>query len=151
MKKAASLALAGLLAAGAFAVPAKAATRTSYVFTLAPGASKSFPIPVVGAPVTLSGTITLKNHGTQTPSALVGALVNEDASSGQLTWIGTNGDGSVTVGTTLSAKVVASYAFGNAVITAGAASAASVRGTLTVTQSATQTILPGTYAITLTY
>jgi hypothetical protein len=151
MKTIASLALAGVLAAGAFVLPAKAATRTSYVFTLAPGASKSFPIPVVGAPVTLSGTITLNNHGTQTPSALVGALVNEDASSLQLTWIGTNGNGTVNVGTTLSAKVVASYAFGNAVITASPAAASGGKGTLTVTQSATQTILPGTYAITLTY
>jgi hypothetical protein len=151
MKTIVSLAAAGLLAAGAFAGPAHAATRTQYVFTLAPGGAKSFPIPVVGAPVTLSGTVTSKNGGTQTPSALVGALVNQDPSSGQLTWIGTNGNGSQTVGTTLFATVVASYAFSNAVITAAPATAAGGKGTLTVTQSASTTAVPGTYTITLTY
>jgi hypothetical protein len=147
----ASLAAAGLLAAVAFTSATQAATRTQYVFTLAPGGTKSFPIPAVGAPVTLSGTITLRNGGTQTPTALVGALLNQDPSSGQLTWIGTNGDGSQTVGTTLSSAVVASYAFGNAIISASPAPAAGGRGSLTVKQSATTTIIPGTYTLTLTY
>ncbi len=145
-----TIALAGLLAAAAFALPAQAANHVSYTFTLAPGASKSFPIPAVGTPVTLTGTITAKNGGTQTPSALVAALVNQDPSSGQLTWIGTNGNGSQTVGTTLSASVVASYAFSNAVISA-TASATAGKGTLTVTQSATQTSVPCTYTILLGY
>jgi hypothetical protein len=151
MKTKVCLALAGLLAAGAAALPAHAATRVQYAFTLAPGASKSFPIPVIGMPVTLSGTISGQNGGTQTPSALVGALVNQDQKSGQVTWIGTNGNGTVTVGTTLSSHVVVSYAFGNAVITATPATFVGGRSTLTVTQSATQTSVSDAYTITLTY
>jgi hypothetical protein len=151
MKTIACLAVIGVLAAAATAAPAAAATRVQYAFTLAPGASKSFPVPAIGMPVTLSGTISAQNGGTQTPSELVGALVNQDQKSGQVTWIGTNSNGSVTVGTTVSSSVVVSYAFGNAVITATPATFVGGHSVLTVTQSATQTSVSDAYTITLTY
>ena len=139
-----------ILAALATAPAAHAANRAIYKFTLAPGASKTITLPVGQAPVILAASVTFENNGTLTPSELVGALVNQDPKSGQVTWIGTNADGSQAAGNTLSSHQVAAFGSSDAIITA-TASTTTGPGTLTVTQSASQTIIAGTYFIRLSY
>jgi len=114
-------------------------------FTLAPGASKTFALPAKSVPVRLSASLTAKNGATQTPCALIDAVINEDASSNQLTWIGTNGDGSQGANNTLSSSTVANFAFSNATLSAAAG------GTLTITQNAATTSIPFTYHVTMDY
>jgi hypothetical protein len=96
-------------------------------------------------------SLSAENHGTQTPSALVGAIINEDPSSRQLTWIGTNGDGTQAAGTTLSNPAqVAAFAFNNCIVTAAPGSG-DVKGKLIFTQSATTTSVPLTYYVVINY
>jgi len=67
--------------------------------TLAPGASKSFQIPVTQQPVEVRIDNYQNNHGVQTPSELFSALVNVDDNGSGMSWNGTNSDGTSSVGT----------------------------------------------------
>jgi hypothetical protein len=66
--------------------------------TLAPGASKSFKIPVTQQPVEVQIDNYQNNHGVQTPSELFSALVNVDDNGSGMSWNGTNSDGTSSVG-----------------------------------------------------
>jgi len=146
----------GLIGLTAVAMPGSAAAASpSYLkvqFTLAPGASKVIPLPAGQIPIRVAVSFSLKNGGTQTPSELMTALVNEDPSSQQLTWIGTNSDGSQGAGTTLSSDLIASIDSGNVDLLAEApATSATPNGALVVSQSSTRTARTGSYIVTLIY
>jgi hypothetical protein len=134
----------------AFAPASFAAGHIVYKFSLPPGGTKTISLPVIQVPVRLAASVSFENNGTLTPSELVSAVVNQDPKSGQVTWIGTNGDGSQAAGNTLSATQVAAFGFSDATVTA-AAGTGSTAGTLTINQSSSETSIPGTYWIVLTY
>ncbi len=138
-----------VLAALAVSTASLAATRTIYKFTLPPGGSKTISLPLAQAPISLAASVTFSNGGTLTPSGVVGAIVNEDPSSGQLTWVGTNADGTQAGGNTLAGSQVAAFGDTDAVVTATPANGG--LGTLTFTQSASQTAIAGTYYVRLSY
>ena len=120
-------------------------------FSLPPGGSKVIPLPVGQVPINVLVSFTLKNGSTQIPSELMAALVNEDPSSHQLTWIGTNSDGTQAAGTTLGNHLIASIAQGNVNLSAETPTAGAPNGSLVVSQSSTQTIRDGYYIVTLVY
>ncbi|MCL5021888.1 MAG: hypothetical protein M1497_00690 [Nitrospirae bacterium] len=70
-------------------------------FDLDPGASFSFPLPKKQSPVRIEVTVSRMNGGTQTPTEIMYAVVNQDPVSNEMTWIGTNSDGSVVATNTL--------------------------------------------------
>jgi hypothetical protein len=65
-------------------------------FTIEPGGSASFPMPKAQSPVRVEVTFSLHNGGVQTPSEVMYAVVNFDATvtqNPQMTWVGTDSDG----------------------------------------------------------
>jgi hypothetical protein len=64
-------------------------------FTIDPGGSASFPMPKAQSPVRVEVTFSLHNGGVQTPSEVMYAVVNFDATvtPNQMTWVGTDSDG----------------------------------------------------------
>lgn len=152
-----TLAASALVAAG-LAAPLPAARAASpnvvrYEFVLAPGGSKTIGMPVILSPVDMLVSLSAENNGTQTPSALAHALVNEDPKSRELTWIGTSSDGTTVAGTTLSSSEIAIIgpSPGNLIITAVPGGADSPLGKLVFTQSAAQTTIDIRYVVTLIY
>jgi hypothetical protein len=119
-------------------------------FTVAPGGSQSFALPAMQVPVRIEVTFSLLNGGTQTPSEIMYAVVNKDPSSGQISWVGTNNDGTQSGATSLSATDIA-HIFGGASPTVNATLAvdSAAAGTLKITQNAATTILPGHYVVDL--
>ncbi len=83
-------------------------------FSLDPGASFSFALPKKQVPVRIEITFTLENAGTQTPSEIMFAVVNQDPVSNQMTWVGTNNDASSQASTTLTSMVIANIFGGGA-------------------------------------
>ena len=65
-----------------------------YTFFLKPGGSFTFGLPKVASPIRIEISSPSTNGGVQTPSELMWALVNLDSGSSNITWIGTNSDGS---------------------------------------------------------
>jgi hypothetical protein len=70
-------------------------------FTISPGDSVSFPMPKAYSPVRVEVTFSLQNAGVQTPSEVLYAVVNLDALAGEMTWVGTNSDGTMQASNTL--------------------------------------------------
>ena len=124
-------------------------------FTLAPGASHKIVLPAAGAPVQVTVSVTANNGGTQTPSEIGYAVVNEDVKSRQVTWVGTSSDGSTQAGTSIptGAAEVLDIGGGSLVVTAVAGTSATSAGygSLIFTQSATRTVFTYTYAVTLNF
>jgi len=121
-------------------------------FTLKPGASQSFILPAAQIPIRVDVSFSLLNAGTQEPSELMSALINQDSSSQQLTWIGTSSDGSSRGSTSLNGSLIASI-FGGAAPTTNASLevvAANTR-TIAVKQNAATTALPGHYIVHLSF
>jgi len=119
-------------------------------FTIAPGGSQSFALPAKQVPVRIEVTFSLLNAGTQTPSEIMYAVVNQDPQSGQMTWVGTNNDGTQNGANSLSSTDIA-HIFGGASPTVNATLAVDNlgAGTLKLTQNAATTILPGHYVVDL--
>jgi hypothetical protein len=117
-------------------------------FTLKPGSGHNFVLPVTQSPVHIEVSFTLNNGGTQEPSELMYAVVNQDPSSKQVTWIGTNSDGSQSGSSSLKGKTIASI-FGGGPSTTNASQvvAAAPTRALAVTQNANTTSLPGEYVV----
>lgn len=117
-------------------------------FTLNPGASFAFSLPATQSPVRIEVSFTLANGGTQVPSELMYAVINRDTFSNQLTWIGTNSDGSTLGANSISSTTIARI-FGGSPSTTNVALVVSVpsSGTVRVFQSAATTALPGRYVV----
>jgi len=80
---------------------ATGAHHQELTFTIAPGGSQSFTIPRTLQPVRIEVTFSVLNGGTQTPSEVMYAVVNQDPASFRFSWVGTNNDGSVQAGTSI--------------------------------------------------
>ena len=87
-----------------------------YTLIIARGTTAKVKLPVLDRPVRVEVSASLHNGATQTPSALMSAQVNEDSSSQQCTFVGTNSDGTQSAGTTLSTTTVANIGGGNIVM-----------------------------------
>jgi len=117
-------------------------------FTLQPGGSHDFILPEVQSPVRIEVSLTANNGGTQEPSELMYAVVNQDPASKQMTWIGTNSDGSSSGSSSLKGKTIARI-FGGGPSTTNASlnvAVASTR-TLNITQNASTTARPCEYVV----
>ncbi|MGD0095342.1 MAG: hypothetical protein ABSB60_02535 [Terracidiphilus sp.] len=121
-------------------------------FTLKPGGSQTFLLPAVQTPVRVEVSFTLANGGTQEPSELMDALINQDPSSKQLTWIGTSNNGSTSGSSSLKTSLIASI-FGGGPPTTNATLevATATSGILTIKQNAATTALPGHYVVRFCY
>jgi hypothetical protein len=117
-------------------------------FVLKPGGSQTFILPAVQSSVRIEVSFTGLNGGTQEPSELMYALVNQDPSSKQMTWIGTNNDGSTSGSSSLKGSLIASI-FGGAAPTTNATLevATAATRTLVIKQNAATTIIPGHYIV----
>jgi len=117
-------------------------------FTLPPGGSKDFILPVVQSPVHVEVSFTLNNGGTQEPSELMYAVVNQDPASKQITWIGTNSDGSTSGSSSLKGKTIARiFGGGSSTTNVSLDVAAAATRTLSINQNASTTIKPGDYVV----
>ncbi len=145
-----ALALA-LGAAGAVHSPASAAERNLH-FVLPPGGSICFQLPAVQLPVQVLVSESGFNGGTQTPSELLSAVVNQDAKSQQMTWLGTNSDGTSHGSSSLVGPVIATlWGGGPPTINAQLHVCSLGRRTIGITQSARTTSIPGNYFVTMFY
>ncbi len=117
-------------------------------FTLKPGGAREFALPAVQSPVRIEVSFTLANGGTQEPSELMYAVVNQDPSSKQITWIGTNSDGSAAGSSSLKGNLIASI-FGGGPPTTNVTLevAVATAGTLAIKQNAATTARPGEYVV----
>ena len=125
---------------------------TELTFTVDPGDPFSFALPKQQVPVRIEVTFSLLNAGTQTPSEIMFAVVNQDPSSGQMTWVGTNNDATSQAGNTVNPGFGAiANIFGEAAPTVNASLQVDslADSTLKITQSAATTALPGNYVVHL--
>ena|SRR5438309_7338427 len=150
-----ALAVAGLAAM----VHAQVSSTPGFLeeeFTLRPGTCSPFTFPEVKTsdPVQIQVGFDLRNGGTQTPSALMSALVNYIPSAHQFTWIGTNSDGTQLGSNSLEstppiiAKIYGGHGSSppvNAFLKVGSTTA----GTLSVCQNSASTTLDGHYDVLL--
>lgn len=117
-------------------------------FTLKPGSGHNFVLPVTQSPVHIEVSFTGNNGGTQEPSELMYAVVNQDPSSKQLTWIGTNSDGSQSGSSSLKGKTIASiFGGGPSTTNASLVVVAAPTRAVAVTQNANTTSIPGQYVV----
>ncbi len=121
-------------------------------FTIDPGGSYSFALPKMQAPVRIEVSFSLLNAGTQKPSEIMYAVVNQDPESGQMTWVGTNNDGSQQGSNSLDGTAIARiYGGGSPTVNAILEVANLETGNVKISQSAETTILPGHYIVHLWY
>ncbi len=121
-------------------------------FSLNPGDSKSFALPKKQVPVRIEITFTLENGGTQTPSEVMFAVVNQDPVSNHMTWVGTNNDSTSQAGNTSSPpSTVIANIFGGGAPTVNASLEVDdlTASTLKVVQHSGTTIIPGSYIVHL--
>jgi len=118
-------------------------------FFLKPGGSYTFPLPKVDSPIRIEISSPSTNGGVQTPSELMWALVNRDSGSQQITWIGSNSDGSALGSNSLTGSGILANIYGGSAPTtiASLIVANAAAGTLSVTQSATTTTISGRYVV----
>jgi hypothetical protein len=164
-----AVALIAAVTASAFVAPAAMAAGNfeQLVFTLKPGSIWKFKLPAKSVPVRIEVSFSLENAGTQTPSEIMYAVVNEDSSSQQETWVGTNSNGTqqgCNSGGTLNCVAVTGAPFtpSDSIIAAifggiGAVNAilevgdqvANSNGLLDIEQSGTTTSIDGHYIVNL--
>jgi hypothetical protein len=125
--------------------------------SVAPGGSATFPLPVAQVPVHIAVSFSLLNGGTQVPSEIMYAVVNQDEKSSKFSWVGTNNDGSVQVGTSNrsgSNPLIARICGGgcpttNATLEVG--SDQTVPGTLKLTVNRATVSRTATFVVTMLY
>jgi hypothetical protein len=163
--KSLTMALIPAVTALAFVAPAATAATAKFqqfTFTLSPGGSYSFKLPVIEAPVRIEVSFTADNGGTQTPSEIMYAVVNEDPDTKQETWVGTNNNGTQTAcnsQTTLNCLTVADAPFTPSDTIIAAIDPVDedailevddqAAGALEIKQSATSTSIDGHYVVNL--
>jgi len=124
-------------------------------FSIEPGYCYSFALPAVQKPVRIDVSFSLLNAATQTPSELMSALVNNDPASYQMTWIGTNSDGTQMGSNSQSPElvhVIASiYGEASPIVNANLVVDDITAGTLKICQMHDTTWLTGHYKVNLWY
>jgi hypothetical protein len=121
-------------------------------FDIPPGGQAAFPLPKVQHPVRVEVSFSLLNQGTQTPSEVMYAVVNQDPLSGQMTWVGTNNDASMQAGNTPASTLIAQICGGTCPTVNASLIAqplAQPPGNLVLQQNASTTIVPGHYVVHL--
>jgi len=146
------LALAlGLGAFGSLHGAASAAERNFHV-VIPPGGHVCFALPAVQIPIHVMISESSFNGGTQTPSELIEAIINQDAKSTQMTWLGTNSDGSQRGSNSLATPVIASLWGGAApTVNAELRVCSLPNREIGIYQNARTTALPGNYYVTELY
>lgn len=121
-------------------------------FSVDPGDSFSFELPEVQGPVRIDVSFSLLNGGTQTPSEIMYAVVNQDPESTHFTWVGTNSDGSQQGSNSIVDTDIA-YICGGTCFAKNAVLQVDDRGagTLKIWQNPGTTILTGNYIVNLWY
>ena len=125
--------------------------HVTYMFQLEGGASKTIELPVIGTPVRLMAACGPGNGGTQTPSELVSAVISQDPLSAQLTWIGTNADGSQQAGNTIGSPIIAQFAFSQQSLSGSAGASPTAKGHLTFTDNIGSASRKQKFYVTLDY
>jgi len=151
------LALAGLLINPPRHVLGNTAGHVLKFDSVPAGGSVDFPIPVAQTPIWVAVSSSPLNHGTQTPSEVMYAVINQDPKSSQFSWVGTNNDGSVQAGTSIptgSGPLIASICGGacpgpNAELLVG--SDAVIPGTLTIKNNEAPGTMPLNFVVTMVY
>jgi hypothetical protein len=126
-------------------------------FDVAPGASATFPLPKTQWPIRIDVSFSLLNAGTQVPSEIMYAVVNQDSASSKISWLGTNNDATQQSGTSLptgSSPVIARICGGGCPTTNATLevnSDATLPGTLKLAVNAATVIVPGHFKVALWY
>lgn len=159
---AAAAAVTAMAAAGggAYAVTSAAAIPSGPVtgidhqrlmFTLAPGASKTFKIPATNDPVRIDIAKVSTNGGIQTPSEVFSALVNADANKAGMSWIGTYSDGSQVPGSTISGTTITKLVCGGACTIATLSVSSVPAHKLVLQANGATSIIKETYVVNIWY
>jgi hypothetical protein len=146
--------LALALAIGAVGSLGRAASagEVYHQFVVPPGGHVCFALPAVQFPVHVMISETLLNGGTQTPSEVFEAIVNQDPKSTQMTWIGTNSDGTQKGSNSLVTPLIASLWGGAApTVNAELRVCSLPNRQIGIFQNARTTALPGHYDVTLLF
>jgi hypothetical protein len=122
-----------------------------YSFTLKPGGSFKFTLPNVKSPIRIEVSFPTTNGGVQEPSEVMWALVNKDSGNGNITWIGTNSDGTTVGSNSLQNTDIANITCGTNCMIASLTVANASAGQLAMNQSSTTTTIPGSYIVRLYY
>jgi hypothetical protein len=118
-------------------------------FALVSGDSHSFSLPEKQDPIRIDVSYSVLNGGTTAPSEIMSAIVNQDPSSGQMTWIGTNSNGSMQASTSVTSTTIATLYNGSTASTAARLQVSSLSNhTLRVVQVAPVT---GHYIVSIWY
>ena len=157
------VAVAGMtcLGGGAYAVtsiadsPAVTVTGPDHerlTITLAPGGSRTFALPAANDPLRVDLDAVSVNGGIQTPSEVFSALVNVDANSAGMSWIGTRSDGSQRSGYTFTGgPAITELTCGANCVIAWLNSGNAGHRTVTLKQNASTTSVSRTYVINIWY
>lgn len=126
--------------------------HTELTFSVAPGGSQSIALPETQGPVRIEVTFSLLNGGTQTPSEIMYAVVNQDPESLQMTWVGTNNDGSQQGSNSIvDTQIALIYGGGAPTVNAALEVEDLALGTVRIWQNPGTTILDGNYVVNLWY
>jgi hypothetical protein len=133
------------------AQPPLTVQEQQYSFTLKPGGSFRFTLPNVKSPIRIEVSSPSTNGGVQAPSEVMWALVNKDSGNGNITWIGTNSDGTTVGSNSVQNTDIANITCGtNCTVSSLIVANASV-GQLAMTRSSTTTRISGSYIVRLYY
>jgi hypothetical protein len=126
-------------------------TITRHSFTLNPGGKFIFSLPSTQRPIFIMISLQSTAGGTQTPSEVFYAVLDQNPNSGQLTWIGTNSDGSQSAGTTVSTFTICSAWAGSppSFVAQLTVNGAMTSNQLEVSQSNVTTTHPIHYTVTM--
>ncbi len=120
-------------------------------FMLAPGGSRTFTLPNVKSPIRIEVSFPTTNGGVQEPSEVMWALVNRDSGNGNITWIGTNSDGTSLGSNSLQSTDIANITCGSDCTIASLSVANASAGQLVMTQNADTTSITCAYIVRLYY
>jgi len=120
-------------------------------FMLAPGGSRTFTLPNVKSPIRIEVSFPTTNGGVQEPSEVMWALVNRDSGNGNITWIGTNSDGTSLGSNSLQSTDIANITCGSDCTITSLSVANASAGQLVMTQNADTTSITCAYIVRLYY
>lgn len=128
------------------------AAEVQRTFVLKPGGNVCFQLPAVQSPIHVMVSGTVLNGGTLNPSELISAIVNQDPKSNQMTWLGTNNDGT-TIGTNSGKTHVIATFYGGGPPTVDAQLHVCNPQTrsIGISQSASTSSIPGHYIVTMLF
>jgi len=140
-----------ILAVAASPSSALTVQEQQYDFNLQPGGSYTFTLPNVKSPIRIEISSPSTNGGVQEPSEVMWALVNKDSGNGNITWIGTNSDGTTVGSNSLQSTDIANVTCGTDCTVSSLTVVNASAGEPAVTRSSTTTHIYGSYIVRLYY